>query len=115
MTPITIEAEAVPLEWQEDGRVLRVRGTRVPLETIVRAYRAGLTAEQIADEFDTLLLADVYSVLGYMLRHRADVERYMKWVEDQTTAMRAEVEPYTVDYEFEQRLRTRLAKRHEAS
>jgi uncharacterized protein (DUF433 family) len=77
MTPITIEAEAVPLEWQEDGRVLRVRGTRVPLDVVVAAFHDGASAEEIVLRYPSLDLADVYGVLAYYLRHRDRVDGYL--------------------------------------
>ena len=38
----------------------RVRGTRVTLDTIVTAFHAGAAAEEIAQKFPTVALADVY-------------------------------------------------------
>jgi hypothetical protein len=49
-------------------------GTRVPLETVVRALQQGATPEEIVQDFPTLLLADVYAVLAYYLSHREAVD-----------------------------------------
>ncbi len=60
-----------------DG-VVRVSGTRVTLDTIVAAFAEGLTAEEIVYEYPALSLADIYVVLGYYLRRRAEVEAYLR-------------------------------------
>ena len=69
-------ADPVPLQMNSDG-VLRVGGTRVTLDTVVGAFEDGATPEEIVHQYPTLDLADVYAVLGYYLRHRAEVEVYL--------------------------------------
>jgi uncharacterized protein (DUF433 family) len=65
-------AKAPPLVANEDG-VIRVAGTRVQLETIVVAFDAGATAEDVAQQYASLELADVYSVISYLLDNEASV------------------------------------------
>lgn len=69
--------EHIPLATGEGGAV-RVGGTRVPLETVIDAFRQGDSAEEIAAAFSVLALADVYAVLTYYLRHRAAVDQYVE-------------------------------------
>lgn len=76
MKPLELNPQDVPLEPYE-GKVYRVRGTRVPLETVIGAFNAGLTAEGIVDAFPALKLADVYSVISFYLRNRPQVEAYV--------------------------------------
>jgi len=57
--------------------VIRVGGTRVTLDSLVAAFDAGATAEEIAQQYDSVILADVYSVIGYYLRHQSDVRAYL--------------------------------------
>lgn len=73
---IEIEAEPVPLRVDPDG-VIRVGGTRVTLDTIVQAFTQGATAEEIAQQYSSLDLADIYFVIGYYLRQRPEVEAYL--------------------------------------
>lgn len=73
---LTIQAEAPPLTVLENGTV-RIAGSRVNLEFVVEAYLSGMTAERIAEEFPTLQPADIHAVIGWFLRHRAEVETYM--------------------------------------
>ena len=61
--------ERVPIHTDADG-VVRVAGTRVTLDTIVGAFEAGATAEEIAQRYPTVPLVDVYSVITYYLRHK---------------------------------------------
>lgn len=75
--PVAVSQQAVPLETDSDGR-MRVSGTRVTLDTVIEAFAEGATAEEIAQQYPTLDLADVYAVLGYYLRHRDEVEAYLK-------------------------------------
>jgi uncharacterized protein (DUF433 family) len=66
----------VPLSTDEAG-VLRVAGTRVPLDSVIHAFDEGATPEEIAQDFPTLELASVYSVISYYLQNRAEVEQYL--------------------------------------
>ena len=69
--------DPVPLAADRDG-VLRVGGTRVTLDTLVAAFREGATAEEIAQQYPSLQLADVYAVIGYYLRRRDEVDAYLQ-------------------------------------
>ncbi len=57
---------------------IRVGNTRVTLDLVIAAYLDGESAEGIAEMFDTLDLGDVYSVLGYYLHHRDEVDEYLR-------------------------------------
>ena len=83
--------ERVPIHTDGDG-VVRVAGTRVTLETIVDAFELGATAEEIAQQYPTVALVDVYSVITYYLRHRPEVEAYLKERQALAERVRAEVE-----------------------
>jgi uncharacterized protein (DUF433 family) len=85
------QAERVPLSVADDG-VIRVSGTRVTLDTVAEAFREGATAEEIAQQYPSLLLADVYSVLGYSLRHQEEVAAYLSQRAEQKRAVHAENE-----------------------
>jgi uncharacterized protein (DUF433 family) len=74
---LAIDTEPVPLAANQDG-VVRVGGTRVTLDTVVSAFEDGATAEEIIEQYPVLKLPDVYLVIGYYLRHRAEVEAYLQ-------------------------------------
>ena len=69
--------ELVPIVADADG-VMRVRGTRVTLDTILAAFTEGATAEEIARQYPSVSLADVYQVIGYYLRHSSELEPYLE-------------------------------------
>ncbi|WP_119279732.1 DUF433 domain-containing protein [Calidithermus roseus] len=69
-------SEKVPLVTEPSGDV-RVEGTRIFLEQIVRAFNEGKTPEEIHYSYPSLDLADIYSILTYYLRHRSEVDAYV--------------------------------------
>jgi uncharacterized protein (DUF433 family) len=70
------EAKPPPLIAGSDG-VVRVSATRVSLETIVSAFDAGATAEEIVQQYPSLELASVYAVLSYILDNRVEIDAYV--------------------------------------
>ena len=87
MMSLTIDAEPMPLQTDADG-VVRVGGTRVTLDTIVAAFQQGATAEEIAQQYPTVSLSDVYAAIAYYLRHREEVEAYLEEGRRQGDALR---------------------------
>jgi uncharacterized protein (DUF433 family) len=83
--------ERVPIHTDAHG-VVRVAGTRVTLETIVEAFETGATAEEIAQQYPTVPLVDVYSVITYYLRHTTEVEAYLREREAIAGRVREEAE-----------------------
>ena len=73
----------VPLAVTEHGTI-RIKGSRVSLDSIVHHFNLGATAEQIVQSFPSLSLGDVYSSIAYYLTHRQEIEEYLK--EQETTA-----------------------------
>jgi ABC-type dipeptide/oligopeptide/nickel transport system ATPase component/uncharacterized protein (DUF433 family) len=69
--------EAIPLAKDAHG-VYRVGGTRVTLDLVVRAFNRGATAEEIVQKFTSLQLSDVYQVIGYYLKHSAELAEYFE-------------------------------------
>jgi uncharacterized protein (DUF433 family) len=88
---LTIAAETVPLVTDVDG-VIRVGKTRVALDTVVSAFLDGATAEEITHQYPSLDLADVYSVIAYYLRRRAEVDAYLRQRREQAEKTRKQNE-----------------------
>jgi uncharacterized protein (DUF433 family) len=86
-----LQAVAVPL-FQDERGGLRVIGTRVLLERIVHAFADGATPEGIVQSYDTLQLADVYAVLTWYLRNKAEVEDYLRRREEEAATIRRTIE-----------------------
>jgi uncharacterized protein (DUF433 family) len=70
------QSQPLPLVSDTDG-VISVAGTRVTLDTVAYAFERGATAEEMVQQYPSLPLADVYSVLGYLLNHEAQVAAYL--------------------------------------
>jgi len=86
---LTIQPLPLPLTLNKDG-VARVGGTRVTLDTIVRAFARGATAEEIAQQYPSLALSDVYATISYYLQNRDEVEAYLKKRTKQAQAVKLE-------------------------
>src|SRR5262245_47896792 len=67
---------APPLREDSAG-ALRIGDSRVLLELVIRAFQDGATPETIVQRYSSLALADVYAVIAYYLRQRAEVESYL--------------------------------------
>jgi uncharacterized protein (DUF433 family) len=89
--PLTLVNEPIPLVTDADG-VVRVSKTRVTLDTIVTAFLEGATAEEIVEQYPSLQLSDVYSVIGYYLRHKAEVDAYLVERQHRAAEVRQEAE-----------------------
>lgn len=107
---IEIEAEPIPLVVDQSGTV-RVCGSRVTLDTIVYAFREGATPEEIAQQYPTLSLVDVYAVITFYLRHEADVQTYLDRREREAERVRRDVEARQGHTDLRARLLARRANR----
>jgi len=101
-------AEPPPLYETEQGAV-RVRGTRVSLDSVIYAYNSGATPEDIVRSFTTLKLRDVYAVITYYLDHQDVVEAYLARRTAEAAEIRKKVEAsQPSNAEFRARLQARL-------
>jgi uncharacterized protein (DUF433 family) len=107
---LPFDPEPVPIRLDEGGAV-RVGRTRVLFELVVHAFVSGETPETIVDSYDTLQLADVYAVIAYYLRHKEDVEEYLKEHEKRVAEIRAKIQARQGDGSD---LKARLLARREA-
>lgn len=71
------ETIIMPLVLTEQGTI-RIKGSRVSLDSIVHHFKLGATAEQIVQSFPSLSLGDVYSSIAYYLTHRQEIEVYLE-------------------------------------
>ena len=85
------DSERVPLNSDANG-VLRIGNTRVTLDTVVYAFCDGATAEEILQQYPSLQLAEVYSVIAYFLRRKTEVDAYLRERECEAAKIRQENE-----------------------
>jgi uncharacterized protein (DUF433 family) len=88
---LVVAPELVPL-WTDPDGVLRVGTTRVTLDTLVYAFCEGATAEEIVQQYPSLDLGDVYSVIGYYLRRRPAIDSYLRDREQEAAKVRQDNE-----------------------
>jgi hypothetical protein len=88
--PLTV---AVPLREEPPG-VFRVGKSRVLLELVLRAFKAGATPEAIVQSYDTLKLADVYAVVSRYLANPAPFEDYLRQCDEAAAETRRKIEEF---------------------
>jgi uncharacterized protein (DUF433 family) len=88
--PASETVETIPMATGADG-VVRVSGTRVTLDSILLAFNEGATAEEIAEQYP-VPLADIYHLIGYALRHGAEMEEYLRRRQRQSLEVRQQNE-----------------------
>jgi uncharacterized protein (DUF433 family) len=88
--PLTI---AVPLREEPSG-VLRVGTSRVLLELVLHAFKAGATPEAIVQSYDTLNLADVYAVISGYLATPTRFEEYLRIRDEVAAEARRTIEQF---------------------
>jgi hypothetical protein len=86
--PLTV---TVPLR-EEPAGIYRVGQSRVLLELVLRAFKAGKTPEAIVQSYDTLKLADVYAVVTRYLSDPGPFEAYLARRDEAAADVRKEVE-----------------------
>jgi uncharacterized protein (DUF433 family) len=103
--PLTVET--LPLQRDQHGSI-RVGGTRITLDTIIHIFNGGADAEEIAEGFPSLSRADIYTVIGYYLRHRPEIDAYLAEREEQAREIRRR---YEARFGSQEGLRERLLAR----
>ena len=100
---LEVREHKVPLR-EVDG-VLCVGDTRVTLDCVVEMFDQGASAEEIAEEYDSIALPDVYAVLSYYLRNREEILEYLGRQSAESTTARA-----VADAAFPNPLRQKLLR-----
>ena len=100
---------SVPLTQGDDGAV-RITGSRVTLDSVVRAFQQGATAEQIQEDFPSLSLREIYGVIAYCLEHVENVNEYLRDRDREVTDLREEIESQIDSTGLRQRLHQRRAQ-----
>ncbi len=79
------------IEKRDD--VYWIAGTRVSLDSVIHAFRDGLSPETIAAEcFPTLTLEQVYGAITYYLRNKQQIDNYLNKADSEFESLR-----YTVN------------------
>ena len=108
---LILQSETPPLRRDASG-ALRVGRSRVLLELVIHAFQDGATPEVIAQRYPSAALADIYAVIAYYLRHRADIDTYLIEREYQAQQVRHRIESHQGDLTD---LRVRLLARQRSA
>ncbi len=52
----------------------RINGTRMPVQVIVGWYKKGYSAEEIAEQYDHMTLAQIYAALTYYHANQQEID-----------------------------------------
>ena len=85
------DTSIVPLYTDAHGAI-RVQGTRVLLDMIIVAFQAGATPEEIAQQFPSVPLSDVYLIIGHYLKNPAPIDRYLSTRREEAATLQREIE-----------------------
>jgi uncharacterized protein (DUF433 family) len=89
---LAIEIDSPPLHSDPFG-VVRVAGTRLTLDTLLSVYNRGATVEDLHEGFPFIELSDLHAVVAYYLRHRQQVDEYLKSNQETAELRRQAAEP----------------------
>ncbi len=109
-TPLALETIPQPLRVDAHG-VVRVGRTRVTLDTVVDSRLQGARPEEIAEWYDTLDVADIYSAISYYHHHRKQVDDCLAEREREAAAIRREIETRFPREGVRERLLARLTSK----
>jgi uncharacterized protein (DUF433 family) len=110
---LSIQHDPTPLRVDENDDV-RIGTSRVLLDLVVDAFNEGESPESIVQSYTTLQLADVYAVLAYYLRHRAEVDEYLRWREQKGEEIQRQIQARQGDMSgIRERLLARMATREQ--
>jgi uncharacterized protein (DUF433 family) len=104
------KTQAMPLRLTEDGTI-RIADSRVSFDSVLHHYKLGASAEQIAQKFPALDLADVYAAISYYLNNEETVEEYLRQQEAKGDEVQEEIESAPQYQEQSSELRARLLAR----
>ncbi|MGC1308799.1 MAG: DUF433 domain-containing protein [Phormidesmis sp.] len=101
------QVTAPPLRWDEAGGI-RIGQSRVTLDSLLAAYQAGATPEEIAVQYSVLSLADIYATITYYLTHQQQIDSYLNQRRQKAEQQRRQL---TQEHNLSD-LRQRLLARH---
>jgi uncharacterized protein (DUF433 family) len=73
------------IEYRNDA--YWIEGTRISLDSLVYAFRRGLSPESIVQSFPLLTLEQVYGAITFYLANRAEIDAYLTSEEAAFVAM----------------------------
>mgnify|MGYP001576865920 CR=1 FL=1 len=109
VTTLQIQPIPLPLAFDKNG-VVKVGGTRVTLDTVIKAFIRGATPEEVAQQYPSISLSDVYVTISYYLQNRKEVDKYLEKRKKQAQAVKRENEKRLDPHGIRDRLLARKNK-----
>jgi len=94
-----------------NDNAIRLKGTRIGIESILKDYNLGATPEEIVIRYPILSLQQVYASITYYLANREAVNAYLERVKQQQEEAWEEQEHHPS--EFVRSLRERLERQRQ--
>lgn len=100
--------QTVPLTQWEDGSI-RVKGSRLLIDTVISAHDRGECPEEIYQSFpsSSYSVADIYSVIAYYLSHKAEIDSYLLERESEAEKIWEKIEAESSHIAFREELKKR--------
>jgi len=95
--------ERIPLHQNEDGTI-RVKGSRVTLDTIVGRTRVGDTPEEIHEGFPTVTLAEINLIIEWYLNNQIEADEYLEERYIEAERLRIEIQSQPEYIAFREKL-----------
>ena len=97
--------------YEDETGVLRISGTRVVLDLVVRAFQKGASPEEIVWRYDSLKLADVYAAISYYLQNQDELDVYFEKRDKDAEEVRQKINAHWEKSELRKKLLAARADR----
>jgi uncharacterized protein (DUF433 family) len=97
--------DGVPLHETSDGNI-RVIGSRITLHTLIGRFQVGDSVEEIHEGFPSVTIAEINAIIGWYLKHRAEVDEYIREVDEEGEKLLQKIESRPENIAFKERLRS---------
>ena len=98
--------EGIPLH-QDDHGTVRVKGSRVTLDTIIGRMQVGDTLEEIHEGFPSVTLAQINTIIDWYFNNQVEADEYLQEGEAEAERIRREIESDPDYIAFSEKLRQR--------
>ncbi len=61
-----------------DADDIRIKGTRIGVETVLNDYLNAVSPEEIAIRYPTLKLEQIYATITFYLHHQKEIDQYLE-------------------------------------
>jgi uncharacterized protein (DUF433 family) len=89
---------------------IRLTGTRIGLELVVKMIDHGCSAETIAEEYDSPTLGQIRQVIDYRTQNRQAIDEYMAECQEIAAQLQAASPPSPTLLELRRRMRERFGE-----